>query len=906
MPFDRGSWPFTGREGELKTVAAYLDDMAVNAVLLQGENGVGKSRLAEECLRLAGQRGYRVMRASRNAPAPWLPAAVTYHDPVTTFHAATRALGEPETGRPAGRAPARRTMLLVDNVHLLDNPSAVLLGHLLRVGAIFLLATVQDDAPPSDAVEALDRSESTRRINVPPFSHGQVREVLLRSLGHPMEHGALNALVTLSRGNALFLYELVNGAVDDGTLELGDGVWRLKDRPAGTGELWAIICHRLRGLSEPRQAILELVALCEPLPLSALYAEGPPDDKHLVDETGSGTHSDASCADAAILSDVEWLEKRGLIQLDGAGRRTYCTLGHPLYGEAIRRGIAPRRRREIYAAQVEALRRHGVRRREDALRLASWQLAAELPIDEGLLSSAAALAREVQDHRTVLELLSKLPPASESFEVWLMRGEAHHHAGDWHLAERSLVRAQDAAPGESALLIATMGRTQNLFWGLGDTARTLEVNATADAGLGESGRLAVRINDAAFRVYCGNIRTALTILEEADKVPIAAIRMWGQLQRSLALSYLGQTAQAVELSKRVHDEIMVTERNQRFIPFSPGRGAALYQLVALTEAGKLDEARSIGEDAFARAVGSQAVDAQAWIAGHLGRCELMAGRLDQARDWYAESISLARSYAYSRPLPFSWAGLAAVHAQCGATHEAQKALDVARETPSDRHQAANLTVDLATAWVEAVRGSAARAHALLATAARRARAAGMLAYESWLLGDMARLGGAAIAHDRLSELAEASDSALARARAACARAFITRDAAELRAAADLSLEAGAELQAAETAYAASQACEQEGDSRGAAAAAVLTERALSRCGRARTPMLRPGGRAPRLTPREAQIARLAADGSTSKEIAEQLVLSVRTVDNHLQRVYTKLGIGSRTQLTAALSGHTVK
>ena len=45
-----------------------------------------------------------------------------------------------------------------------------------------------------------------------------------------------------------------------------------------------------------------------------------------------------------------------------------------------------------------------------------------------------------------------------------------------------------------------------------------------------------------------------------------------------------------------------------------------------------------------------------------------------------------------------------------------------------------------------------------------------------------------------------------------------------------------------------------------------------------------------------RFATLAADGRSSQQIAEQLVLSVRTVDNHLQHVYAKLGVSSRTEL----------
>ncbi|GAB3856521.1 helix-turn-helix domain-containing protein [Dactylosporangium cerinum] len=55
-----------------------------------------------------------------------------------------------------------------------------------------------------------------------------------------------------------------------------------------------------------------------------------------------------------------------------------------------------------------------------------------------------------------------------------------------------------------------------------------------------------------------------------------------------------------------------------------------------------------------------------------------------------------------------------------------------------------------------------------------------------------------------------------------------------------------------------------------------------------------------LTRREQEICALAAAGLSNIEISAQLVLSVRTVENHLQRAYEKLGIRQRGQLADAL------
>jgi DNA-binding NarL/FixJ family response regulator len=112
---------------------------------------------------------------------------------------------------------------------------------------------------------------------------------------------------------------------------------------------------------------------------------------------------------------------------------------------------------------------------------------------------------------------------------------------------------------------------------------------------------------------------------------------------------------------------------------------------------------------------------------------------------------------------------------------------------------------------------------------------------------------------------------------------------------------GADLLAAEAAIQAARAFRRVQQPRRAARLLHRGAELAARCEGALTPGLQtvPDELAP-LSDRELEIATLAASGLSSAEIANRLVLSTRTVDNHLQHVYQKLGVSSRAELRAAI------
>jgi DNA-binding CsgD family transcriptional regulator len=84
------------------------------------------------------------------------------------------------------------------------------------------------------------------------------------------------------------------------------------------------------------------------------------------------------------------------------------------------------------------------------------------------------------------------------------------------------------------------------------------------------------------------------------------------------------------------------------------------------------------------------------------------------------------------------------------------------------------------------------------------------------------------------------------------------------------------------------------DGLGARPAADRGRQLLRRLGRRPTARPRPPGE---LSNREMEIARLVADGLTNAAVAERLFISPRTVTSHLERIYRRLEIGSRAELT---------
>ena len=410
----------------------------------------------------------------------------------------------------------------------------------------------------------------------------------------------------------------------------------------------------------------------------------------------------------------------------------------------------------------------------------------------------------------------------------------------------------------------------------------------------------LRYNQGSMMIATGDILGGLALLEDmeeaVDAAPDSMAWLMGATMRALALGVTGRAATEIRMGEEQYAANSAVSEKTLF----PHPATQLIQLsLALCRNGEIGRAREVAERGHAELISTAATPLTTlWITLALGDIESRAGRAGAARRWFAESVALARAHGFVTPLHPALSGLAISAAQLGDLEAAeQAAAEAARYPVLGLYRVFEFLVP---AWLAAAGGRLAEARGVLAGGAELAARAGMATSEAMLLTDVARFGGAAEVADRLTVLAEVCDGRLAPARARFATALAEDDAELLDLVAEDFARIGADLMAAEAAAAAAAAHTRAGAPRRATSSARRSRALLEPCGPARTPLLAAGRATAALTERERGIAMLAGDGAPSRLIAESLGLSVRTVENHLQRIYTKLGVTSRAQLRDAL------
>jgi DNA-binding NarL/FixJ family response regulator len=934
---DVSSRSLVGREREQEAITAALAALGAGtgtALLVEGEPGIGKSRLlaylagrADGCTVLKARASeyeadlpyalwsdaldrplaelgeHRLTRLGlADAPAlaavlPSLADGTPAHPDRHRVHRALRDLLE----RLAAAAPL---VLCLDDVHWADPASAEALAALLHrppAGRVLVALSARTGRLPGTLSAAVDGGRATR-ISLMPLDLAQARELV----------GArADAVYADSGGNPFYLEQLARAGVPAGPRA-----------PEGDSSVPAPVAAALAA---------ELVALPDGARrlLDAAAVVGDPFDVGLAAEVAPMDETPALHA----LDDL--LEQR-LVRPAGAARR--FAFRHPVVRHALYEAAPGGWRIGAHARAAAALER----RRAGPAQRAHHLMQAAAPGDEqaiAVLEQAAAESQALAPGSTagflaaVLRLLPDGPqeaPRRSSLQARL--ADAQAAAGDALGARETLLDAiRRAAPADRLRL--TVG-VANAEWWIGrteDARRRLHVALGTLPAQPSPDRIRLRLALALTALMSHDLVDAEGQAADArddaraisDPVFEAAALACGALTRVQAADEPGAGAE-VDAAAASLERLGPQEQAMRLPAFwmlARARRSLGEFPSALAD---LERGAAIAAD-----TGRERVLLQLTIEAALALIDL--GRLRDAVATAEQGLEMARLSSNPRMLLWAHCVLSSARLAVGDVAGALEQAGAAGETgvSPDFHAAGQpgwcLGAALAAAGnpqaaVEAMLGSFGGPLLAAVVPAERPAAAADLAAAQFQCGDVdaaertVSLGETAALGSRTPVAA----AVIGTARSAvllergCAADALAAAAAALRAASSAPLAAArAQLAEGRALAAAGQrrdavrtlvAAEARLDGFGAVRLRDEAARELRRLGhRVRRPARRrASATSGPLSEREREIALLVADGRTNREVAEQLVLSTRTVEAHLRNVYGKLGVRSRVELTRRL------
>lgn len=867
------------RSEELTRVLDVVARHPAEAVLVTGESGMGKTKLLHEVVRQLDGRRSAAILATASVPARALPlgalaglrpAGLDEHSAVDLIKAIRDSLAKPKDGR--------RPVLAVDDAHLLDDVSAALVHQVIAERICPVVAAVRSGELTSAWLGPIWSFEWVHRVGVERLAPEAVATLAAAMLGGPVDGRTAHRLARLCDGNPLYLRELVLAGRESGSLTQHHGLWRLSPRSSLVPyRLAELVGKRVAALDAAARRAVELVALAEPIETGFLEATAAP----------------------AV---VEELEELGFITVSLDGRRRVVRIAHPLHADLIRNGTSPLRARGLRRTLTGLLSETGGRRAGDALRLAMWQL------DAGDTGEPAVFARAADEAavRGDWPLTSRLAEAAWNAGAGVPAGiriaEAAFKQGrtaealDW-LHRLLPVAGSDVERGRVAeamayVLANLLGRTEEAF------ATVEGALATIDSPLVRT-RLYARL--AFDHVFAGHARRALRLLEPLLEPGLpgyhrvaypAALAMWmvGRFDQAVQTAIGGERARiASRLSPDGPEDLQdpVVHR--------------VAQALAGLSAGRLEAASEAAAALDATSTAADDPELRATATLMCGQVALARGDVSAAVRYHRECAVVNRELKDTAALRWALAGLAQSSALTGADAVAAEALAELDGVVRDDVGLFELDlVERGRSWVEAGHGDRAGAIRRLAAAARQAATLDLPAAEATLLHDVCRLGHGDAA-DRLGTLAGELDGELIGLQSRHARAVANGNPAQLDVVAAGFADLGYLLLARDAAGQAAGAWRRRSESRRATASARRADELAKACAGFVPPADERDQPAGNLTRREREIAGLAANGLSNREIADQLVLSLRTVENHLERVYAKLGISGRRQLARTLS-----
>ncbi|MCS5720383.1 LuxR C-terminal-related transcriptional regulator [Herbiconiux sp. CPCC 203407] len=777
----------------------------------------------------------------------------------------------------------RERVWIGDDVDRLDAERSSKVADAVRAGRVVpVMATAPEHGSP---IDLLVRDGLVTQLRLSPLKSAEVLRVAESFLGGPLDPKSVPAFVpSRPGGDLVILREALAAARGAGVLAHGSGGWRLTSHVPPDGDLRRLILARLGEGPEaaPAVTLLDVIAMAPELSV-----------EHLEMIVGNLVPGDPAW-------EVERLEALGVIEVFERSGILRPRLRDPIIELLLPQTMGRVRRRRMGTAIIEVVNDRPTRElvTSEALALVQHALQNGRGVHPLALKRAAELA--VRSARPELAWqLATLAVAQGSNEAQLVMA----------LAESQLGRSEQALARLDGLLIDPLLEPDRFQ--ARDDLRGLVASRLADRASAWSLASMPAVPDGELDLITSIQLSALAVQPPLDG------RGGGAASTDDPVVLEGE---------RLALEASVASLDGRM----QAANALLDQAEALLRAHGADSFRVRWGRVFAglyecpvevSRLRMQKLSVEAAAAGRggdLGLCEWMdgallaaCGKVDEAIPELTRAVAALESNGIHESAYLARVSLAIALAARGSVESALDCLEpvllLSEKQPFLEGWALHGLACVRTAAMQSE-----EAEATFCEAADAYESSGYRLWSLLALLDSARAGRAGVTLARVESLGEVVEGRYAETAVRFVRALASnqsgssdpaemgRTGEEFNRIGDDYATLGMHSYAAEAYSAASALFRRCGRERPAAAAARLTEEQLALCGPVRPALVR-GHEKVQLSDREAEIAQLASEGHSNREVADRLVLSIRTVETHLLRVYRKLGIRGRTGLSEALT-----
>ena len=919
------------RDRELAAIERVLDavDDGLAGLLLEGDAGIGKTTLFEAAVAEATRRSWQVL-ASRPTPGDAdlsftglidlfdgiddavlteLPPPQRRSLEVALLRRESEVAAEPGAVSVAAvrvvraLARVRPVLLAIDDLQWLDRPTRRTLEFMLRRLRPEPVVVLLGERPVSSSVEppssaaastsptaasmiAALGGEAITRVRIGPLSIQAVYQLLHDRLGLTIGYPALVRVHEASGGNPLFALELARALIESaGRVVPG--------RPLPVpGRLNDLLHQRLGRLpARTRRVLLGVAAMATPGLDELRRAFDLPLGPGLPDE-------------------LERAERAGLIEIRG----TVVRFSHPLFATVVYAAATPAEQRRLHRRLAEVATDPEARAHHLALSTVEPDETVAAILDRAVATATARGATDVAAQFAENALALTPVDGVGATRRALAAGSLAVAAGDQVRGRDLFVRALEAAEpgaerGEILLRMAEVAEPLRAGIELCDQA--------LDQG-GLAGSLESRLHRAraGLSYFVGNVSDARRHAEIGLRLAEAA---GDPAAVAMAKAELGHWTfcGGGGVQRELFDQAMDLDP-------SPGAHAPRSHLAkVLMDAGELGEARPMLERLVAEATAQGDLQAAATHELHLSELEVWAGNWSTALDHADESLLLRQHV--DRPAAPRYVramALACLGRADQARAEAETGLAEAERTDDVIHRMQNLHV-LGFVELSAERYGPAHAHLRPAVDLLRPRwnrefgdchfvpdeieaviALGDLDRArdlvAWMeeVGQRTRRPWTLATGGRCRALLLAADGDVEEASHELGRALAVHERLAMPLELGRTLLVDGIVQRRRRHRAAAQAALRRAEALfgrlGAAAWSERARRELDRIG------VRSGPQRD-LTPVEARVAGLVAEGRTNREIADRLFVSPKTIEATLTHVYRKLDLRTRAELAASIS-----